>query len=387
MPLLSANNIVSVLSMYPDRVVLNFQFCIPPASFSRIASLLHEHWRFRRFRNSSRGTIRCDPLIPTATTGYDLSVSVTRPAPTAPLSIFLTINPLAILHSLRNNYGTERGRNSANNWLHPDDLSTDNSHIVNEFTGMLWLIEPALSDFADALARQISQDGYALSERVTLRELEVVVDLASSDPGGFVRRLVPVFRRHFNHPVVSRYGESAISYQELEGDSFMVSGFPGRHQRMKLYEKTNERVRLECQIGVQALKNWKIDRSIRHDEGLDFGPLFARIADTVFPYFEACLRECREAAVINPATLEELFAGICSRTSSARGVDLIRLLARNNCISTAYARGLIDRLIKDGILERIRHGACSVAAHYRCALESFRNLDAERQGFLRGILI
>ncbi|UTW51465.1 hypothetical protein KFF05_16430 [bacterium SCSIO 12827] len=322
-------------------------------------------------------------LTSQATADHVQSVRLTRPQPDAPICIYVKVNPLSYLHCLREDYEGECGRNDAVNWLHPEDIEDDNNFVFEVATQMVWTIESVLSDFTNELAQALSPEGYSTPEGISVREMEIALDVSADDPHSLVQSLAPTVHRSFSRTLENHYGSSAQGYVERDREQLLVYGFAGPDERVKLYEKTNRRVRLECVFGVKAFKRHGISRSMRHDEGLELGSIIEDVARVAFPHIDLIHSSSRNIPPPPGEPPEVFFANVCKRTRTPeRAVDLCRNLIRHGRIRGGFDRGFISRLVADGILRRLQHGVYVVTQTYERAVERLRLLDEEWQSFL-----
>ena len=387
MPIPNTNMSVNTSSLYPDSITLNFQYTLPRVSFIRISEILRRDFRFRRTQDRNRvtGSIEVDGGVAGESQRNSLQVKMSRPSDAAPLSVVVGINPLTFFHLQRDDFGGEFGRNNAENWLHADDIRSENSHVSMQGALMIAEAESAILRFVQTLAQRISRNGHAELDRVTVRNVEVALDLSAEDPGAFVRRCEPIILRRFNNVLRNTYGSTAQSYGETDGEQYMVSGFAGRDERIKLYEKTNRRVRFECVVGRRAMRRHDI-RSLSDHYDLDFRVFFDDVAASMLPHFETFLAEASSEHLPPGRSPTELIARISSRTSNhEKASDVLRILVRHGCIQGSYDRGLINRLMSDGILKRVRRGLYSVSSEYRRASELLMEDDARWWGFPWGV--
>lgn len=233
------------------------------------------------------------------------------------------------------------------------------------------------------LAQALSPEGYSTPEGISVREMEIALDVSADDPHSLVQSLAPTVHRSFSRTLENHYGSSAQGYVERDREQLLVYGFAGPDERVKLYEKTNRRVRLECVFGVKAFKRHGISRSMRHDEGLELGSIIEDVARVAFPHIDLIHSSSRNIPPPPGEPPEVFFANVCKRTRTPeRAVDLCRNLIRHGRIRGGFDRGFISRLVADGILRRLQHGVYVVTQTYERAVERLRLLDEEWQSFL-----
>jgi len=78
-------------SIYPDRIQVNYQYTFPHGSLQAIYTDGFSQLSGFRLNRSSRrivGQIECDSL------GTTFKISISRPVPAAPISVYVDVNPL-----------------------------------------------------------------------------------------------------------------------------------------------------------------------------------------------------------------------------------------------------------------------------------------------------
>lgn len=378
MPLPDTNELIHPTDTYPDRIRLNYQYQLPPMGLLQFRDHLTQNFGFQRIQNT--GQVRAHVECAFLDTG--LSVRISRPNASAPMNVYVDLNVLSYLHAQREDYENERAINGTLNWLHPDEISRDNCDIWGVAAQMVMAVEQSLFQLADRIARSLNQNGHAGLDGITVSLIEVAVDFAAADPGGLVRMLRPEFARRFRHTVANNYGGTAQGYEEIEGDRYQIAGFAGRGERYKLYEKTNRRVRLECELDRRALRRHQISRSITRGYASDFSDLFVLVAESVVPNFRQVLNL---AHTLDPPSRcgIDLVAAICNRVRTTdRASEFLAHLVRHGRVTSNLNRQLINRLHTNGVLERVSRGIYSVTPTYRAALEALRNVDLNTLGSL-----
>src|SRR5262249_2866472 len=115
MPLSSTNSTVPTSCVYPDRVSVNFQYQLSrTVTFERVREALQTLAPFRPVRR--RRGLCGDLHVPAMDVTFQ--VGIYYRAPSAPLSVYVSINPLTYLHRRRDDYEPERSQRREDNWLH-----------------------------------------------------------------------------------------------------------------------------------------------------------------------------------------------------------------------------------------------------------------------------
>lgn len=358
------------IHLYPDRVTINFQHAIyrgiGAPSFSH--ALRNEGYRRIRRGNLVEGRI--------AVHGCSFPVRAIKPHLAAPASFYVDINPLDRLHGRRSDYDGEWPRdNSSTNWLHVADVRRDNRFVWNETD---WLIRSTVDELAELVAR-ISATMCApvppSPVDISVHAVEVMVDLAASDPGAAIDKLRPAFRQLFSAVQSSGYRSSAQGYETLTANSTMISGFRIAGERYKVYAKTNRRIRLECELPRRVLVRLQIDRNIESADYV-FPQFFERCAAHVVAHFNALTQQASPGLESSRSPFDLVAKIGATIRDEDRLRDLLQILTANERLTTGFERGALRRLTQSGVLERTRRGNYSVTLQYRSALEALRDMRA-----------
>lgn len=385
MVLPTINNRVHNHTVYPDRITINYQYNITSiTSFYDLLPVFKAVGNLTRVprKPAVRGRLPFNEL------GHELEVYVSRPTRFAPLSISVYLNPLAYIHSLETHEVEDEvdewGRNGWTNWIAAHEIETDNRWIWRTAGELTFRAETVTERLAQDIARAIGAS--AALQNITIQGVEVALDIAADDPGDLVRRFELVFQERFSRPTTHNY-TPASSVSEIDGDSFMLSGFARNGERYKVYEKTNRRIRLECQLDANRVTNILRrqpksgednqspgSRSIAGGED-EFHQKFSQLTEYVAPVFDEMLSEIRQDAPAGGSPIEFL-ANVCStirRAAVAR--DLIRILVRNGRVRSSFDHYVTRRLVNRDILHRPVRGNCVVVPRYRAAIHTLREAD------------
>lgn len=361
MALPSTQDIPVATSLYPDRVVIGYQYLLSQsAPMASLLPILREHHGFEGVRRgfAARAKVPCDMLE------EPIEVEASKTGPKGPLRFTAYLNPLREFHRHRTDYGGERGRAAAHNWLHPDEIRESCAHVVAYAHEMIVVAERVLFEIADDIARRVR--GRAEFEGMYVKSVEVAYDLAADDPDAMTRRLGLRIQERFRHSVVRGYRQSACGYQSLDGDVHMTSGYSREGELYKVYAKTNRRVRIECRVDPPAFRVMGLRRDLgEHDE---FPALFSALAEGVLPNFLEVLEAAPGAPIESAGPLDFLTHLAHSIRSPAIMRDVIIALSASGRITRDFGlRGLGSRLHAAGILARVGRGLYGIAPRYRQA--------------------
>jgi hypothetical protein len=281
------------------------------------------------------------------------------------------LNPLRDLHCRRSDYGDERGRNAAHNWLHSDEIGDNNTNIAEHAQAMIAMVENALFALLEDIA-QAQRWRFEL-EGIYVKRLEVAYDLAASDPEAMTSRLGRVVQQRFRHSITPTYRSSACGYQSFDNDTYMISGFSREGERYKVYSKTNARCRLECRVDPAAFRAMGLQRDIlRYSD--QFAALFTAVAERVHPNFLEILEVAPGSPIASAGPLDLM----TQLAHSIKGTEVLRdvivALAASGRITRDFGRrGLGSRLHEAGILQRVGRGLYAIAPRYKDALRIVSN--------------
>lgn len=320
-----------------------------------------------------------------------VDVTATRLGSHGPVIFTAAFNALSEMHRSRSDYGSERAYGGVDNWLHPDDVTGDHYPLLTRVHEHISALEPSLYDIAYDAFGAVSLDD------IQAAKLELCVDLAAADPHFAMRRLAPAFKRQFQRVRFVRYRSSALGYGELHHDANLIRGYRGVGEQYKLYEKTNQRIRLECELDRQAL--FRITRSQRshvtpdcaHGERIsrsianegDFIALVQHLTEAVLPELNALLQADVSGADEHGSVFELIarVASLVRRDGAVVLQSILQTLGREGRLtSRSLSWAALNRLCRANVLERRTRGVYVPTARYRAALRILRFADNRWQG-------
>lgn len=376
MALPRSNRQLCIGDLYPDKVIANLQFTFTP----RVSNvLLAEALEISgRVGGRMKGHVRL--------AGLDTDVDVEIPyIHGAVANIQVTVNPLTYLHRRRSDYRPERSRDGSDNWLHSRVVSADNRAV---WTLAGELLQSAHNTIWEQMQRglQWTHEEFTISPtRITVREVEIAVDLAADDPGRTVEIFQPAFWRHFAHVKRSLYGQSASSYRSISASGSMIEGFAARNLRIKMYEKTNSRVRLEASFKGPTTGFIGRTRSFEGPPEEEFPRVFNRVAQLALRQFRLLLGDECAPSTKHRSSLDLIFFIRTCVKEESEALDLLRALVRVQRVCTAaFGYSVCKSLLTRGIVRRSGHGVYKLTDQFRRAAQVLRSSDLRTLGPLVG---
>lgn len=362
MTLLSTNDIIRPAYIHPDRVA--FQFCY--ASPTNVTAF-QARTALKEIVANGRDLpgMALTFTMPIAGMSLPLRVKFTKPNRTKPFFFKVYLSPLTLL---RSPLTLEPSKDGQANFLAMGQVSSDNTFVAERIAELLVLIETALHELANRLAHAVRPDGYSVLLEWRLHAIELCADLRTPDPGRVVNRAYEGIRTHFKNTIKSAY-QSATAYQGVEGDSLMAWGFAQRGERIKAYEKTTKRVRIECSLDKHAL-----------DKVLEGSETKRRLS--AWDDFPHLVRELARHAAERFGHLRTFIAGDSEPGQSpsqliemaSKGFDrafaesALLTLGRNGRLRRSFNPALVRAWTLRGILRRTCHGHYTVHDNFRAAL-------------------
>ena len=361
-------------SLYPDRIKVNYRYALVGAN-GLLPSASNPIISGAGLRPvSGKKALSARLSLP------DLDISgsayITRPKGNAPLNVYVEFNPLSRLHRLNAPHLEETPRTAATNWLPANEVRDDNEWVVTSASELIVYFEVQANQLAQEIASAIQNRSFRATVElvgVSVRVIEVSVDISASDPYAYVRKFHPAFRRHFRQTAEHSYRADCIA--ATDAGSLMLSAF-GSDGRFKVYERTDSRIRLECGFdkmptGISA----GITLSEDADDRQTFSELFSALARQALPMFETLRREAVEGLPDGYGPLDfvaVIFAAI-KRPAVAR--ELLHHLVRHQRVNTRFDHAVVHRLIKEGLLQSDQRGSAVVSQSYRRAAAELDRMD------------
>jgi len=156
---------------------------------------------------------------------------------------------------------------------------------------------------------------------------------------------------------------------------WMVHGFIADGDRIKMYAKTNQRVRWEYRFEKRAFDRLRIARSLTEDS-IPFAAVFMRCAEQASQTFAAIRARTRQVFNINQQHTPMDFVSrlaFCTR-DQARLRELLDCLVYTDKVDhSLFSRGVVDRLRQRGLLQSsLARGYSCVPPEYIRALNALR---------------
>lgn len=372
-------NEVSLYSVYADRITLNVRVVLTP---NIMMERIYGARSFLGFIGTQRKLMG---YISDPRGGNPYRISISRPRRNEPFNVLVDVGALARIRNNALDYAGERGASGSVNWLHPNQ--------VRNSEALWWDIDEQISNVVEAIREFfishrvfLDVNDVALG-RITYSQIEACVDMAAERTGQAVAAMTDGFIRRFRHVDQRRYATrnaQSVSMTDINCDRLMVTGYGRKDERIKMYEKTNRRIRLEISFG-----NTKAMRRVSHE--IEWHPLevpfphffldYARYAAT---QFNSVLSGVPLRVGQNPTAVDLLFhlaAATNGSLEEARSIlNALMYHGRIYCPGGGAGEGAtsINRLIERQVLE-LHHVEFVVARRrYQLALEELREMDGLR---------
>ncbi len=364
-------------AFYPDKVTVNFQYSV------------NLNWRNldNGFRASGFRLSRLHgwtyELNVIGSSGYGrrgIPTRINRPRFGAPLNCYVDINPLRIINEYFESTPYELSAiPGSNNWL-PSRIITGDCREV-------WAVCSAYIDAArDAIAAIISdiQSQAGASHlpaptcmHTSVHTAECAIDFYAYNPRQLVTDFMPSFGALLQDCEHHYYRAPKVVHP---GANLMVHGFVTSSTRLKMYCRTNRRVRFEVCFRPDTFAHFEIPRALMPGDQ-NFSDLFGRCAEQAVRLFSALRERTRRSLNINsthtPIDLIVALTGASRREELLR--EVLDVLLRSGSIrNTQYDAKFIRSLKKKGILERsLVHGHSCIAAPYAYAAAMLANTQED----------
>ncbi len=357
--------------LYPDHVVIIYRYNIPQCPQQTFARVLGGYGfrpenRFHGMRATLDLWDRSHPF----------TVVARRAGPTVGFTVH--INVLSQLHrSETRDFGEEQS-SGRDNWLHPDAFE-DSELVWQRLYQQIIEHETHMDQLANEIAAAASPPGIATLQDMRVNRIELCADFGTRNPHAVLRTMLPRFKERFSRVRFQRYGElaSARWYGELHHDCNSIRGFLSGGVSFKLYEKTNQRVRLEVEYTREALARRSAPVSLM--DGGEIAPLRYFLGEHCLPEMNDILERARA----NPADHWSVYqvlsrvAPLFSRGDPEELERLLRALALDCRITTQtlpYRK--LAQLRRAGVLVSTNHGVYGIAPECENAFRILRSADA-----------
>jgi len=325
--------------------------------------------------------------------GGPLSIVVSPPGRNVHVTVTVDLNPLRFFHAVgrargqlfgtavpdaedRRDFGDERATDRSVNWLHPDDVGPDNGWLLDWCDEAMIGIFAGIHVFLEDMLSRLDGDPGLFPVSMGIRSIQVTADLSAADPGAVVRNLERPFRQMFRNVETNDYGETAASYETRTVGTRMVHGFRAAGERYKIYNKTNQRFRLECVLDRRALGRLDIRGTLiggpRGQTVTSFRDWFGRCAGVVLPHLNALLAELHGTLTEQRAPMELQYDVAHYVRRRAVGLEILRNLVRDGRVASRIDYRAVARLREAGVLRSTARGINAVGESYVAALEVLR---------------
>lgn len=373
MTLPRANSIITPVSFYPDKVTLNYQFehSFPTPLLTRC---FFRNGLNSRGLNAWSGHIALTSSPTRRPLLFPLRVS--RPNFRAPLNCYLDLN---VLRDVRRRTSDPNGEiptvANADNLIPANLVQQDNRWAWTRLDDLRQSGLQRLNDIFKYIHEESPSSPAPHCSHVSVSSVEVTIDFGTANPRHMVREYSPAFGALLRNVERREYLGSAIRVERPEAD-WMVHGFIANGDRLKMYAKTNQRVRWEYRFERQAFDRLGIPRSLS-SEGSTFAAIFLRCAAQASRTFAAIRARTRPVFNINQQHTPMDFVSrlaTCIRDPDSLRELLDCLIYTDKVDHSLFKRGLVERLRRRNLLQP------SLARGYSCVpLGYIRALNALRR--------
>lgn len=373
MSLPSAYSTISPISFYPDKVTLNYQF---ENSFSskQLARCLYQNG-FRTWGESA-WTGRIYLRVGSSRPRLHYPLRISRPRRSAPLNFYLDLNILSEAHALSPDRLNETPTvEDETNFIPAHLVQSDNRVFWNLMDDLVAQGLEALSGVIDYIQQERPEAAAPYCSHISVASIEAAVDFHAPNPRHLVRAYSRAFGALLRDNEYREYSSRAIRTVRPEAN-WMVHGFIANDDRIKMYAKTDRRVRWEYSFGRRAFDRLNISRSLAGDERT-FAAIFSLCAKQAAQTLSALQARTRPVFNINRQCTPMDFVSklaACTRDPSTLRELLDCLIYNDKVDHSLFSPGLIRRLKERGLLQR------SIVLGYSCVTDDYiRALNKLRQ--------
>lgn len=210
---------------------------------------------------------------------------------------------------------------------------------------------------------------------ISVSSIEAAVDFFAQNPRQMVHTYSSAFGALLRDVERREYLGYANRVERPESD-WMVHGFIARGDRIKMYAKTDRRVRWEYRFEKRAFDRLGISRALSDESPATFAAIFARCAEQASYAFSALRSRTQRIFNIDqnhtPTDLIAQLAG-CTRDQSILRELLECLVYTDKVDHSRFNRGFVERLRKSGILQpSLARGHSCIRSEYIRALNELR---------------
>lgn len=367
---------VSPLEFYPDKLTVNLQY-----SVSLGFRDLDKGFRSNGFRLRN-GQWTYD-LNLNGQLGYGrrgFTARIHRPRFGAPLSCYIDINPLRAMNEHLGSAPYEWSTiPHSNNWLPASFIGRDNRQVwrlCHEYVAAArTIISDIISDIQiQAKAPHLPRPTFM---HASVHTVESTIDFYASNPRQLVVDFMPAFSALLKENEQRQYRPTQVISPE---PGLMIHGFVNDATRIKMYCRTNRRVRFEVQFRPDTFEHFNIDRAISGEEQR-FEALFDRCAVETHRLFQTIRARTALSLNINAArTPIDLIVALASATRRPEIMrELLDCLLRTGSVrNSLYDHKLVATLRKRGLLEfSLAHGFSCISSQYGYAAALLANAQED----------
>ena len=255
------------------------------------------------------------------------------------------------------------------------DVGGDNGWIWAEANNLILINEHVACDLSEGIARDLGRSTLHIFQGISVDRMELTCDFAHTRPVAAVNDLRPAFQSTFASIRANDLPDASPVSERLEGNVQILHGDWRVGTCFRLYAKTNQRFRLECEVRNRGFRNLRIPKSLeRHD--YDFAPLFSAVSGVVVEPFNAILSAC-DLPFSSPRAGMDLATGIASSVrDQGFAMRVIETLATNGRVTSRMGGVRIRRLHERGYLHRVRRGLYRIADEWRPALSELQGVTS-----------
>lgn len=364
---------ITATQLYPDAIRINFQFVAEPRGGEREPE---EPGTFlNRFQNAARNSLgprnRRSPVrmpIDIVQASEEYSATITRPPGASVINAHVCINPLRAMNAAG---GTEIPLDGSNNWMRPSQVRTDNRRVWH-------LADTLIEETSIALEERLNRfpvceaQGYRFRLAKTfVAQAEVAVDMGSNNP----QRQTRSYRSALNALCGDNVRRTYNLVDRRLRNSVQIEGYVWPDLRLKVYSKTNRRVRFELQYRRKALNDIGSGREINIGSR-SFSDFFVQLAEDAVPTLHELHRSRSRQRIVRPTgpSASRLIEASYANTRDPRvASQCLITLCETGRIHSSINRQYVYRLRDDGILEPTRRrGFYIVTPQYRSALRALK---------------
>jgi hypothetical protein len=357
MPLPAANSLILAPSFYPDRIAIAVRVAMRSSeiAFCLVGAMSHSHWR----RNQGQAALEL------ARRGVTLSPK--QLTERSHVAIVVHYNPLRYSHryATRRQPAGEVSLDGNTNWLPAVVISRDMRRNWQIAAETIWQMGLDVLELCNDVLEERGETSTANLLTVSLLEVEAAYDFAARYPRAFVESRRERFVSHFADARATDYigAERIAARSERQGMALTANPYSG--ERVKLYSKTNNRVRIEVSMSRAALRRIGVRRR-EIDGETTFFEIFAKVASHAAGVANRVLQNEAQIDVEARANVVELVVALIKRTRDTEKIhSFIDAIVSSGRVSAVWDRHVPGRLVRDGVLVRQSRGVYALSERYR----------------------